>query len=123
MKFHVERTFQFKERIIREGSTIEVLKADVEKEIAKGKHPKQVGVFLSGLLNYCLPADEETAAFVSKGMGVKVEVVEEENDEESPDEITSLRVAFDEIGAAYDRRWGLQKLRNELLKAKKTRGQ
>jgi len=123
MKFHVDRTFQFKGRIIREGNTLDVTKAVVEEEIAKGKHPKQMGVFLSGLLNYCLPADEETAAFVSKGTGFKVEVVEEESDKESPDEITSLRVAFGEIGAAYDRRWGLQKLRNELLKAKKTRGQ
>ena len=122
MKFHVERTFQFKERIIREGSTIDVLKADVEKEIAKGKHPKYAKVFLSGLLNYCMPANDETAAFVSKGTGVKIEAAEEESDGESPDEITSLRTSFDELGAAYDRRWGLEKLRNELLKAQKLRG-
>jgi len=40
MKFHVDRTFQFKGRIIREGNTLDVTKAIVEEEIAKGKHPK-----------------------------------------------------------------------------------
>ena len=121
MKFHVERTFQYGGRIIREGSMIDANKADVEKEVARGRHPK-LNVFLSGLLNYCTPADDETARFLSKATGVQFDVAEEESEEESPDEITSLRESFDEIGAAYDRRWGLLKLRNELLKAKKVKG-
>jgi len=121
MKFHVERTFQYGGRIIREGSKIDVSKADLEKELLRGKHPK-LKVWLSGLLNYCIPADDDTAAFLSKATGVQFDVAEEESEEESPDEITSLRESFDGIGAAYDRRWGLQKLRNELLKAKKVKG-
>ncbi len=123
MKFHVERTFQFSGRIIREGNTIEVTKAVVEAEIAKGKHSRYPAVFLSGLLNYCMPADEETAVFVSTGTGIKIDVAEMESEDENPvDEITALRSEFDELGAAYDRRWGLEKLRNELLKARKVRG-
>jgi len=122
MKFHVERTFQYGGRIIREGSTIDVSKADVEKELLRGKHTK-LKVWLSGLLNYCIPADDDTAAFLSEKTGVQFDVAEEESEEGNPDEITSLRASYDDIGASYDRRWGLQKLRNELLKARKVKGE
>ncbi len=34
----------------------------------------------------------------------------------------SLRKEFDDLGAAYNKQWGVEKLQTELLKAKKERG-
>lgn len=42
---------------------------------------------------------------------------------ESQDEIEAIRKEFDEIGAAYDKRWKIGRLKDELIKAKKEKGE
>lgn len=50
---------------------------------------------------------------------IKVEVKPETNDE---DDIEKVRAELDEAKVPYDRRWGITKLRHELIIAKKNRG-
>lgn len=42
---------------------------------------------------------------------------------ESQDELESVRAEFDAIGAAYDKRWKIGRLKDELIKAKKEKGE
>lgn len=42
-------------------------------------------------------------------------------DEEA--EIETIRAEFEKLGAAFDRRWGKQRLENELILARKSRGE
>ncbi len=123
-KFHVDKTFQFGGDIRQAGSILTISKADLEKEIARGrkdvKQPdgsvKQTGKWLSGLLNHCSPEDDGAAATVAET------VAEDEPGDEEAARIATIRAEMDEMGAAWDRRWKLPKLENELVKAKKVRG-
>ena len=47
---------------------------------------------------------------------------EEEEGAAAIDDRAALIAEFDELGAAYDKRWSTEKLANELIKAKKIRG-
>ena len=42
---------------------------------------------------------------------------------ENQDEIERIRAEFDAIGAAYDKRWKIGRLKDELIKAKKEKGE
>jgi hypothetical protein len=55
----------------------------------------------------------------------KVKEVEREVEvkETEEAEIESLRAKFDELKSPYDRRWGKQRLENELIMARKNRGE
>lgn len=119
-KFLVNELFQYGGLIRRDGQIITITEDALKEEAAKGKHEK-TGKFLSGLLNHCVPADEKTAGLIEKLTGVKQEVPEEMDDKDD-DEVTPLRKEFDEMGAAYDPRWGVNKLKRELIKEKKLRG-
>lgn len=124
LKFLVNNTFQFAGNVRRDGSVLEITKAELTTEIEKGKH-KKTGKPLSGLLNHCSPADEETAEFMASGEAKKEVVAEKEEDEEGESakkELDALRDGMDALGVAYDRRWGREKLSNELKKAKIIKG-
>lgn len=125
MKFLVNETFQFRGAVRRAGTILIISPDDVKAEAALGYHEakKKRGIerHLSGLITHCTPADEETAKAVSKALGKEVEPVEEEERDEEED-IAAIRAEMDEMGAAYDRRWKLDRLKNELVKAKKMRG-
>lgn len=113
-KLNVLRSFQHNGEVYRcgelpEDATITISKAELKAEMDKGKHKN--GRWNSGVLNHCEPADEEAR----KVLGVEEEE-EEEIDEEA--EILKLRAEFDKIGKAYDPRWKLVRLTNELKKAK-----
>jgi hypothetical protein len=118
---------------IKEGVTLDVSKAILLEEIKKGVHEKRLFGnvrWISGLLNHTVPANETTSQFILKnlpdgvsasdlGMEDDVEDVEEEDD---ANEIQELWAQFDEIGKAFDKRWGPDRLRSELLKAQKETG-
>lgn len=110
-KFIVTETFQFGGDIRKAGSILTISKDDLEKELALGKHPKN-GKYLSGLLNHCEPEDDATAETVADA---------EPGDEEAV-RMAFIQAEMDKMGAAYDRRWQLPRMENELVKAKKTRG-
>lgn len=127
MQFFVNESFQFQGQFIRGGGSLSISEDQLKAEITRGKHPtKKKERWLSGVLTHCSPADDATAAFITKATAgeLKPEVASDSPAEvkDDPDEIEGLRKEFDDLGAAYDRRWGLEKMRNELLKAKKHRG-
>jgi hypothetical protein len=129
MQLHVSDTFLFNGSVYRSGSILTVSESQLAEEIERGVHPnpkkdpRKVERYLSGVLTHCSPADDATAKFISKATGQEVEVPEEEEEKkDDPSELGALHKEFDEMGAAYDKRWGLQKTQNELLKAKKNRG-
>lgn len=110
-KFIVNETFQFMGDIRQAGSVLTISKVDLEKELALGKHPKN-GKYLSGLLNHCEPEDDAAVETVANAEPV----------DEEADRIVVIQAEMDKMGAAYDRRWQLPRLENELVKAKKIRG-
>lgn len=122
-KFIVNNTFQFGGDIRQAGSVLTISKADLEKELAKGKHPKR-GTWLSGLLNHCEPEDDAAAELIAG------EIAEEESEKPEDDaaaeadvRLAEIREEMDKMGAAWDRRWKLPRMENELVMAKKVRGE
>lgn len=118
-QFIVNDTFQFMGDVRKSGSVLTISKADLAAEVAKGKHPTR-GTWLSGLLNHCSPEDDAALDALGKPLKDEDAVVDEADEEAS--RTATIRAEMDEMGAAYDRRWKLPKLENELIKAKKTRG-
>lgn len=119
-KLHPIVSFQYKGRIVKSGelvgdAVLTVPLDDLKKEKAKGKN-KETGNWLSPLLNHCEPADNEAA----KVFGV--DQVEREEEKDDTKEIEQVQAEFDKIGKAYDKRWKLPRLKNELLKAQKEIG-
>ena len=119
-KFLVNNTFQFYGHVRRDGSTLEITKADLTAELEKGNH-KVTNKPLSGLLNHCSPADNETAELMAS-RGIKKEEKESEDEESSKREIDIIKEKMDAMGVAYDNRWGREKLRQEFKKAKIIKG-
>jgi hypothetical protein len=122
MLFIVINDFKFQGIIRKSGSVIDVQKKDVEIEIAKGKKQItqedgtiKVGNWLSGLLNHCAPDDEEAELLISGE-------VKEKTVDKTVSRIQEIYAEMDELGAAYDRRWRIERLENELVKAKKLNG-
>jgi hypothetical protein len=109
--FVVNQGFLNNGTLYKEGETIKVSIDEVEREKAKGNHPK-TGKPISGLLNHCIDEDAvvEYKTPFSADAGATSEMIE------------SIRAEFTLIGAAFDRRWGLKKLEDELRRAKKERG-
>lgn len=123
-KFIVNEDFQFRGLVRRAGAVLNVSDALVEQQAKLGFHQEKKEKPLSGLLNHCSPADDETAAFVSKALGKKVATAKKP-DEEKPDDpeaIEAIQKEFTDLGLAFDRRWQLKRLKNELIKAKKEKG-
>ena len=113
-RFIVNDTFQFGGEIRQAGAVLTISKADLELELAKGKHPKR-GTWLSGLLNHCEPEDDAAAEQISD------EIAEEKPEGDA--RLTEVRAEMDKMGAAWDRRWKLPRMENELVMAKKVRGE
>ena len=118
-QFIVNDTFQFMGDVRKSGSVLTISKADLAAEVAKGKHPTR-GTWLSGLLNHCSPEDDSAAA----ALGVPIDSDDDGADDADEEALrtATVRAEMDEMGAAYDRRWKLPRLENELVKAKKVRG-
>ena len=125
MKFIADETFQFR-GLHRTGVTLTVTEEMVRAEIDKGKHKRKSGSrrrWLSGLLEHCSPANQETANFVDKFTGDKTEPIEKkDNEKDDSIEIREIRAELDTLGIAYHPRLGVVKLRLELIKAKKATG-
>lgn len=144
-KLFIRQNFQFAGKVYRtneDGNEILTIGVSrIKEEIAKGKHPK-TGKWLSGVLNHCEPADTLARRLIlgedSDPDEVEAEVAEAEESEhkdpegaviEDPEldpeseERQAIYAEFDRIGKAYDRRWKLQTLRNNLVKAKKETGE
>lgn len=131
-KFLVINAFQFKHRIWKEGATLTLTAAEVKAEAEKGYHEARKngkGVempprHMSGLIAHCVPADDETAAILSKALGKEVQAAESEEAKaaDEAEEAAAIHKEMDELGLAYDRRWQLKRLKNEFTKAKKEKG-
>lgn len=125
MKLIVNENFQFR-GMHRAGTTLTVPESVLEAEIEKGKHPNKIRGrhrWLSGLLEHCTPANQETSDFIELMTDEKFPPVQESGDEEDhSDEIRDIRAEFDLMGKAYDKRWQIKRLRDELVKAKREFG-
>lgn len=117
MEFIVREMCQVGGEIRREGSVLTMGKSDVKRELALGKHGK-TGKWISAILNHCEPADDETYEMIFG----KAPEEPEGTPTTDADRVETIRVEMDEMGAAYDRRWKLPRMENELVMAKKTRG-
>ena len=122
-KLFVNENFQFRGKVQRAGVILTVEEADLMEEIARGNHKKTKRP-LSGLLAHCAPADDKTADLLQKVEGAAKKVVLQQDDEpvDNAEELESAREEMDKMSAAYDRRWGLSRMKNEVIKAKKARG-
>lgn len=115
-KLTVNQSFPFQGVVRRTDTILELGDSILKKELEKGYHPEKKDRFISPLLNHCSPADAHTAKLM------KVDFEEDVIDTEDGDEIPGLQAEFDAIGKAYDKRWGVKKLKDELIKAKKATG-
>lgn len=119
-KFTANTTFQYANAIRREGSTLTVDKDMLQVEIDMGKHP-DTGRPMSGLLNHCSPADEDTTDLV-QGFSQPKEQALELCDEEKAARVKEIQAEMDEMGVAYHPAWKLSRMEKELIKAKKEKG-
>lgn len=115
----IVESFQYNGKVYRCGetatdATLSVSLGELKEEAKRGRHEK-TGNWLSPILNHCMPGDKDSEEI----FGYEVEKKVEKDDTE---EIEKLRAEFDDIGKAYDKRWQLKRLQNELLKAKKEAG-
>ena len=126
MKLLVVESFQHN-GFRREGVTLTLSETTLKNEIEKGFHDKKLhgkSRWVSGILNHCTPANESTRSFIEKhSPGSGFEDVEPPEEKDDSNEITELWAEFDAIEKSYDKRWGLTRLRNELIKAKKSIGE
>ncbi|MDA3835561.1 MAG: hypothetical protein PF495_19490 [Spirochaetales bacterium] len=127
MKLIANENFQVR-GMHRAGVTLTVSKQMLTDELKKGRHPNEIRgrhAWMSGLIEHCTPANDETANFISEFTGEKeVETDHPKHDEnDNSDEIREIRAKFDAIGKAYDKRWQLERLRNEIVKAEKAVGE
>lgn len=121
MKLIANTAFQFR-GIRREGATLTVADAILKEEIKKGKHPKS-GHWMSGLLEHCTPANQETADFIEKFTGKKNTPVVKKGDEvDNSQEIREIRAELETLGVAFHPKLGLPKLRLAIIKARKETG-
>ena len=126
MKLIVSETFQFR-GIHRSGTELTVSATLLKTEIERGKHPeivKGVESWNSGLMEHCLPANDETAEFITdiiagKPIMKNTDKKKKKNDSKA---IREIWAEFDLMGKAYDKRWRLKRLTQELTKAKKAVG-
>ena len=126
MKLIVNESFQFK-GVHRQGVTLTVSEDMLRSEIKKGRHHIAIRGrlrWLSGLMEHCTPANHETADFIESL--TKVKVVPDKvkvNEVDDSDEIRAIRAEFDTMGKAYDKRWQIKRLRNEIVKARLASGE
>lgn len=122
-KFLVSRSFIFGDNVRREGSILTIAGDELAAEVEKGVHPK-TGRPMSALLNHCEPENEaaDEAINTLRAEGAMIPEQPKYPPTKEDDGIESMRKEMDDMGAAYDRRWGLKKLQMELTKAKKIRG-
>ncbi len=116
-KLIAKENFQFGSGVKRMDDIITVSDSFLKKEMEKGKHPLTKN-YISAVLNHCDPLDDETAKF----LGVEKKQAPAGPDEEA-ERIGEIRKEMDEMGAAYDKRWKLERLENELIKARKNRAE
>lgn len=120
-KFIVNTNFQFGGALRVAGANLTIGDSKVLKEQRKGKH-KKTGKPLSGLLNHCEPANDHTVRLLKeRKLSSSNEPEDEEGTEEDPeaDEKTRLWGQFGELGKAYDKRWNVERLKQELKKVRK----
>lgn len=124
LEFMAMNAFIHKGTRFREGTKIQVTEEELIKEVALGKTEK--GRYMSGLLNHCDPANDETADRL-----FEIEASKPEKEEKKPKapteadiqkEIEDIRAEFGKIGKTFHHKWGLAKLKDELIKAKKETG-
>lgn len=108
-KYYAQRTCFYKDKLYKAGETLVYDGASVPCPACKGKGCRQCG----GSCRSNPPHHFQLA---------KKEEAQAEKAEENEKDIKALRAELESIGASYDRRWPLNRLKNELIKAKKERG-
>ena len=120
MKLIANENFQYR-GTKKTGDVLIVSHFILEAEIKKGKHTQMKNgryPWLSGLIEHCSPADKTTKQFFSKATGTDYETEDLEDVEDDVADIKNMWAEFETLGKAYDRRWGVKRLQNELRKAK-----
>lgn len=122
-RFISRNNFQFGGIVRREDSVLTISEHELQIEIDKGVHPITKRP-MSSLLNHCEPADEATAEMIKSvkvSAPVKKKAVAVISDEDKA-KITEIQAEMFELGLAFDRRWGLEKIQQEFSKLKKEKG-
>lgn len=129
MKMLVNETFQHN-GVRRADSTLSMSKGLLLAEIEKGrktitkKNGDKVERWLSGILQHCIPANDETSDFIEKHSGKKVKPAKEEHDvADDSEEIKDVRQQITDLGKSFHPRAGLKKLKDLLIKVKKEAGE
>ena len=121
MKLIVNETFQHN-GVHREGAILTVSQSYLENEIKKGRKKRKKFnryPWISGIMEHCTAANDKTADFLNEFSDTKVKVKENPaREEDDAEEILDIRAEFDKLGKAYDKRWGIKRLRNEIIKAR-----
>ena len=122
-KFLCNRSIQAFGQVYTENTVITLSEDETATEAAKGFNPK-TNKHLSPIFNHCSPIDkeaEEAFAQVFEGKEKPKEAEKPEGSDEKV-EIARIREELEAIEISYDRRWGVSRLQEELIKSKKKRG-
>mgnify|MGYP001611474145 CR=1 FL=1 len=122
-EFLCNRAIQVFGQVYPENSIIIINSAEVKEEIAKGVNPKTKNP-LSAFFNHCSPVDKEAEDAFAQFFADKEKPAHTEKPKEVDEkvEMAKLKKELDDLKIDYDRRWGADRLREELIKAKKKRG-
>lgn len=122
MEFKVMCKCQIAGRIYRAEDRIEVDAKRLQNEIDLGvKKVNGKDVWMSGMLRHCVP-DQEASEFLKKQGFTPIEQEAIPTEEQQAAKIKALRKDIEALDVGVDMRWGEEKLKNELIKAKKIKG-
>ena len=118
MKFVTLRNCQFQGRVYREGEELNYSSPIVTCEFCSG-----TGKFKNQMCQKCKGTGRQTPPhhFAPEDSAM-VEQANPSKEVSEAETISAIRKDYDEIGAAYDKRWGVKKLQDNLIAAKKERG-
>lgn len=122
-KFLCSRAIQAFGQIYPENTIITLNEAEIAREIALGINPTTKKP-LSPVFNHCSPVDQEAEDAVAQFYTGKEKPKQAEKPKEADEkaEIAKLRGELEVLEVGYDRKWGISKLKEELIKAKKRKG-
>ena len=120
-QFLTIRTMQFFGQIYPENTSITCDKDRTVIEAEKGVHPKTKRP-ISALFNHCEQADTEAKEISEQFFGNQPDKKTTISQFRPSESIEQLRKELSELKIPLDSRWGIAKLKEELLKGKKKRG-
>lgn len=118
MKFVTLRACQFQGRVYREGEVLMYSNPIEPCERCAGS-----GKFKGNTCPKCRGTGRQTPPHhFAPEDSTMVEQANPSNEVSEAELISAIRKEHDDIGAGYDKRWGVKKLQDNLLAAKKGRG-